>query len=173
MEFDTKRLEIKKFIPEYISVLYNVLVNRDVLRYVEDINPSWNLEEFTEYIVDLYQDDNYSRSLIKEKSTNKIIGSILLFREDKRSKSIKILIDADCWNKGYGKEVLTSATEFLKAEGLGSIYATCDSRNIGAKKMLDEVKYECIDSIPEFSRDVDGNLGDELLYEKEIIRVSY
>lgn len=173
MEFDTKRLEIKKFIPEYISVLYNSLVNRDVLRYVEDINPGWNLEEFTEYIVDLYQDENYQRSLIKLKSENKIIGTILLFREDKRSKSIKILIDADYWNKGYGKEALAGATEFLKAEGIGSIYATCDSRNISARKMLDGNKYENIDSIPEFTKDVDGNIGDELLYELEIIRVSY
>lgn len=173
MEFDTKRLEIRKFMAEYIPVLYSSLVNRDVLRYVEDINPGWIEDEFKEYIVDLIQDEDYQISLIKEKQFNKIIGMITLFREDKRSKSIKILIDADYWNKGYGKEALTGATEFLKAEGLGSIYATCDSRNIGAKKMLDAVKYENIDSIPEFSKDVDGYLGDELLYELEIIRVSY
>ena len=80
MEFETKNLEVKKFIPEYISVMYESWgTDKEVGKYLPGaFKMDWNLDDFTNYIINTYQDDNYSRSIIKDKKTNKIIGNISL-----------------------------------------------------------------------------------------------
>ena len=117
--------------------------------------------------------EDYERCILKERKSNEVIGYISIFQEDSRSKSINIYIKKDYWNKGYGTEALAGLVEILKAEGVGSIYATCDKRNVGASMMLEKNKFECIDVIPDERVDIDGKVGDELLYELEIIRVLY
>lgn len=175
MEFETKNLEVKKFIPEYISVMYESWgTDKEVGKYRPGaFKMDWNLDDFTNYIINTYQDDNYSRSIIKDKKTNKIIGNISLYQEDSRSKSVVLWLVRDFWNKGYGTEALTKLVDELKKTNLGSIYATCDGRNIGAKTILDRSGFELIDTIPNYREDIDGNIGDELLYEIELIRVQY
>ena len=56
----------------------------------------------------------------------------------------------------------------LKKTNLESIYATCDGRNIGASRVLEKCEFELIDKIPNYRVDIDGNPGDELLYELEL-----
>ena len=56
---------------------------------------------------------------------------------------------------------------------LGSLYATCDEHNIAAQHVLEAADFELIDNIPGDRLDLDGNVGDEFLYELEIIRVRY
>lgn len=174
MEFETKNLEVKKFIPEYISVMYEAWgTDKEVGKYLPGFRVDWDLDGFTNYIINTYKDDYHTRLIIKEKKTNKIIGNISLYQEDSRSKSVNIWIVKDYWNKGYGTEALKKIVEELKKTNLGSIYATCDGRNIGAKTILEKAGFELIDTIPNYREDIDGNIGDELLYEIELIRVQY
>ena len=56
----------------------------------------------------------------------------------------------------------------MKKVHLECLYATCDGRNIGAKMMLEKSGFELIDTIKDYRKDIDGNIGDELLYEIEL-----
>ena len=174
MEFETKNLEVKKFIPEYINIMYQTWgTDREVGKYMPGFKVDWNIEEFTDYIIRTYKDEYHTRLIIKEKKTNRIIGNVSLYQEDSRSKSVNIWLMKEVWNKGYGEEVLKGIIKELKKTDLGSIYATCDARNIAATTILERSEFELIDSIPNYREDIDGNIGDELLYEIELKRVYY
>ena len=174
MEFETKNLEVKKFIPEYITIMYESWgTDREVGKYMPGFKVDWDIEMFTDYIIRTYKDEYHTRLIIKEKKTNKLIGNISLYQEDSRSKSVNIWLVRDAWNKGYGTEALKAIVKELKKTDLGSIYATCDARNIGAKTILEKCEFELIDSIPNYREDIDGNVGDELLYEIELRKAEY
>lgn len=174
MEFETKNLEVKKFIPEYITIMYESWgTDREVGKYMPGFKVDWDIEGFTDYIIRTYKDEYHTRLIIKEKQSNSIIGNISLYQEDSRSKSVNIWLVKDYWNKGYGTEVLKELVKRLSKTDLGSIYATCDARNIGAKIILERAGFELIDSIPNYREDIDGNIGDELLYEIELKKVQY
>lgn len=169
MEFETRRLEIKKFIPEYISLMYETWgTDKEVGKYMPGFRVDWDIEGFADYIMRTYKDEYHTRAVIQEKKTNKIIGNISLYQEDSRSKSVNIWLIKDYWNKGYGTEALAGIIKVLKKTNLESLYATCDARNIGAVRMLEKNLFECIDKIENYRTDIDGNIGDELLYELEL-----
>ena len=174
MEFETKNLEVKKFIPEYINIMYESWgTDKEVGKYIPGFKVDWDIDMFTDYIIRTYKDDYHTRLIIKDKKTNKIIGNISLYQEDSRSKSVNMWFIKDSWNKGYGTEALKAIVKELKKTDLGSIYATCDARNIGAKTILEKAEFELIDTIPNYREDIDGNIGDELLYEIELKRMQY
>ena len=174
MEFTTRRCDVKKFIIEYIPVMYSAWGHdKETGNYLVDYNPDFSEEGFKKYIVNTYKPEYNDISVIQEKNTNEIIGYINLYKEDARSKSITFVIHKNVWNKGYAKEVIGKCVELLKAEGLGSLYATCDSHNIAAQHVLEATGFELIDNIPGGRVSLDGELGDEFLYEVEMIRVHY
>lgn len=169
MEFVTRHLIIKKFIPEYISLMYETWgCDREVGKYMPGFRTDWDIEGFTDYILRTYKDEYHTRAVIQEKETNKIIGNISLYQEDSRSKSVNIWLIKDYWNKGYGTETLKGIIKEMKKIKLECLYATCDGRNIGAKTMLEKCGFELIDTIKDYRKDIDGVLGDELLYEFEL-----
>lgn len=169
MEFTTRRLIIKKFIPEYISLLYeNIGRDSEGFKYIPGFKDNWDIDEFTYYIMKSYKDEYHIKSVIQDKNTNKIIGYISLYQEDSRSKSVNIFIIREYWNSGYGTEALKGVVKSMKKEKLECLYATCDGRNIGAKMMLEKCEFELIDTIKDYREDIFGNIGDELLYELEL-----
>lgn len=169
MEFDTRRLLIKKFIPEYISLMYETWgTDDDVGKYMVGFRTDWNLDEFSDYIMKTYKDEHHTRCVIQNKKDNKIIGNISLYQEDSRSKSINVWLIKEVWNKGYGTEVLAGILKYFKKSNIECLYATCDHRNLGAIRMLEKNNFECIDKIEASREDINGELGDELLYELEL-----
>lgn len=171
MEFETRHLEIKKFIPEYIKVMYDSWgTDREVGKYMPGFKTDWDIEGFTDYILRTYKDEYHTRAVIQDKKTNKIIGNVSLYQEDSRSKSVNIWIIKEYWGLGYGTETLAGIIKELKKTNLESLYATCDGRNIGAKRILEKCEFELIDTIPDYRTDIDGNPGDELLFELEFKR---
>jgi RimJ/RimL family protein N-acetyltransferase len=173
MEFETKQVVVKKFIPEYINIMYSTWgTDREVGRYMPGFQTEWDIEGFTDYIIRTYKDEYHTRAVIQDKKTNKIIGNISIYQEDSRSKSVNLWIIQEYWNKGIGTEVLKGIAAHYKKEmkttKIESLYATCDGRNIGAKRMLEKANFELIDTIPEYRLDIDGTPGDELLYELEL-----
>lgn len=169
MEFETKSLVIKKFIPEYISIMYETWgTDREVGKYMPGFRVDWDIEGFTDYILRTYKDEYHTRAVIQEKKSNKIIGNISIYQEDSRSKSVNIWLIKDYWNKGYGTEVMKGIMKYLKATPLESLYATCDGRNLGAVRMMEKCEFELIDVIKDYREDIDGNIGDEMLYELEM-----
>lgn len=170
MEFETKHLIIKKFIPEYISLMYETWgTDKEVGRYMPGFKVDWDIDGFADYILKTYKDEYHTRAIIQEKESNKVIGNISIYQEDSRSKSVTLWIVKDYWGKGYGTEALKGIIKVLKKEkGLESLYATCDGRNLGARSVLERNLFELIDEIPDYRVDIDGNPGPELLYELEM-----
>ena len=174
MEFSTKRCDVKKFIPEYISIMYETLgTDREVGMYLLGFKDNMSIDEYKQYILGTYKEDYNEILIIQEKNTNEIIGYLDLYKEDSRSKSVILVVKKDKWGKGYGTEVLQKLVELEKANGLGSLYATCDEHNISAQNVLEAAGFELIDNIPGDRVDLNGNIGDEYLYELEMIRVKY
>jgi len=169
MEFETKHLIVKKFIPEYISIMYETWgTDKEVGRYMPGFRIDWDINGFTDYILKTYKDAYHTRLVIQEKSTHKIVGNISLYQEDSRSKSLTIWLMKDCWNKGYGTEAAQGVIDELKKTDLECIYATCDERNISASKVLEKCGFELLDKIDDCRKDIDGVIGNELLYDLEI-----
>lgn len=169
MEFETKRLAIKKFIPEYIGIMYDTWATDDeVLRYMPEYKHDWSIDEFAETIMRGYKNDSCKYMLIQKIESKEIIGLVSLYQEDSSSKSVNIVIIKDEWNKGYATEVLKSIIKTLKKQKIECIYATCDGRNIGANRVCEKCKFELIDKIDNYRVDIDGVLGVEYLYELEL-----
>ncbi len=169
MEFETKHLIVKKFIPEYISIMYETWgTDKEVGRYMPGFRVDWDINGFTDYILKTYKDAYHTRLVIQEKSTHKIVGNISLYQEDSRSKSLTIWLMQDCWNKGYGTEAAGGVIAELRKTDLECIYATCDERNVSAARVLEKCGFECIDKIENCRKDIDGVIGNELLYDLEI-----
>ena len=174
MEFTTRRCIVKKFIPEYISIMYDGWgTDKDVGMFLLGYKENMSLDEFKAFILNTYKPDYNDISVIQEKSTSNIIGYINLYQEDSRSKSVIIVIHKSSWNKQYGREVLQELADIEKKNGLGSLYATCDEHNYAAQKILDATGFELIDNLPGERMSLDGRVGDEYLYELEMIRVHY
>jgi RimJ/RimL family protein N-acetyltransferase len=174
MECTTRRCIIKNFIAEYLTVMYDSWgTDREVGMYLLGFEDNMSLDEFKSFILNTYKPEYNDISVIQDKETNKIIGYVNLYKEDSRSKSITIVIEKDSWGHGYGKEVLKKIAEIESKNGLGSLYATCDEHNIAAQHILEAAGFDLIDNIPGERIDLDGNIGDEFLYELEIIRVHY
>lgn len=166
MEFETRHLLIKKFIPEYIPIMFNTWgTDKEVGKYMPGFHTDWDIEGFTDYIIRTYKDEYHTRAVIQNKKDNRIIGNISIYQEDSRSKSVIIWLIKEFWNKGYGTETLKGIVKELSQTNLESIYATCDARNIGAVRVLEKNNFECIDKIPEYREDINGEKGDELLFE--------
>ncbi len=173
MEYKTKRLLIKEFIPEYIPGMYKSWgQDNEVGKYLVGFKKDFTLDEFTEFIMS-NSNTGDNKFVVQEKDNKEIIGYLDLYREDFRSKTVTLVIEKDKWDKGYGKEVLSKVSEVERADGLGSLYATCDSHNERAFKVLEDTKFEDIDSIPNERKDINGVVGDEILFELEMIRVHY
>lgn len=171
MEFETRRIKAFKFIPEYLDIMYNTWgTNREVGRYIPGFRIDWDINDFTEYVLKTFNDPNHTRLILQDKNTNEIIGNISLYQEDKNSKSVSLWLIPSAWRKGLGTDTLKGLIRVLKKEKLGSLYATCDKRNVACVKMLEKCNFELIDDIPECRIDIDGVLGDELLYELEITK---
>lgn len=169
MEFETRHLIVKKFIPEYISLMYETWgTDKEVGRYMPGFKIDWDIEGFTDYILRTYKDEYHTRAVIQEKKSNKIIGNISLYQEDSRSKSVMIWLIKEYWNRGYGTEVLAGIIKEIRKTNLECLYATCDGRNIGAVRILEKNNFECIDKIKDYREDIDGNIGDELLFDLEL-----
>ena len=118
MEFTTRRLEIKKVIPEYIPIMFKIWDREnEVGKYIPEYDPNWDVDAFKEHIINTFRSDLYERGVIKLKDSNEIIGYVSVYREDSRSKSVNIYIAKEYWNHGYGHEVLSSIVKRLKKEG--------------------------------------------------------
>ena len=171
MEFESKHLLIKKFIPEYIGVMYDTWgTDKEVGRYMPGFRVDWDESAFSDYVLKTYKDEYHIRAVIQDKETNRIIGNISLYQEDSRSKSVNIWLVRDSWNKGYGTEVMKALVKEIKKTKLESLYATTDKRNIAATKILEKCGFELIDTIKDYREDIDGSVGDELLFELEFKR---
>ena len=175
MEFTTRRCEIKKFIPEYISILYDLIgTDRDVGMYLLDYKENMTIDDFRLFLFGKnYNENILDISVIIDKQNNDVLGYISLFKEDSRSKSINIVLGKQYWNHGYGKEIVKKIAEMEKANGLGSLYAACHQLNVAVQEVLENADFELIDNIPGGRIDLDGHVGDEFLYELEMIRVKY
>ena len=90
MEFETKNLEVKKFIPEYISVMYEAWgKDKEVGKYLPGFRVDWDLEGFTNYIIGTYKDDYYDR-IYRFKSDNLWTDPSLILQS---GDDIKVYVD--------------------------------------------------------------------------------
>ena len=127
--------------------------DKNILNSLNQANlyPSINYEDYYQTSSSSKEDYLLHRIQLKQELTKRII-----------------FIEKSHWGKGYGTEVLKSVIREMKKSHLECLYATCDGRNIGAKLMFEKAGFELIDTIKDYRKDIEGNIGDELLYELEL-----
>lgn len=168
MEFDTRRLIIKKFIPEYINVMFELWGNNEnVAKYLIDYRYDWDMDEYKESILREYQDNKNNMLVVLDKESNNVVGNVKLHEED-FGTSVEIWIKDTEWNKGYGYELLKGIIKYAKKNKISVLYASVNSNNIGGKTILDKCEFELLDTIKDALEDNDGVVGDELLYEFDL-----
>lgn len=87
---------------------------------------------------------------IQMKKTKKVIGSCGLFRKENDLQSVKIgyILNPLYWRKGLGTEAVKEMISYIRSDlGIIHISATCDTRNIASRELLEKLGFELIETI--------------------------
>ena len=130
--------------------------------------PHESVEESLKIIEELFVPEKNTWA-IREKESNKIVGSIsLLFdrrREDVNSREMGYSLAKDCWGKGYmteaAKEVLRFAFEELGLDQVG----ICTSRvNRRSQRIIEKCGFTYEGTIRRYYKIYDGSLRDSMVF---------
>lgn len=164
--FETARLVCRRFIPEdYEDMFKNWAANPNIqFEYGEPVYSTIPQVKslLTEYICN-YQNPDFYRWAIVEKSSNKNIGQIAFCRvySDCQTAEIEYCIGEPFWGNGYAGEALAGLidftfrnTDFLKLE------AYHRSENIKSRKVLEKSQMHITDTVERFIRENISPIGE-------------
>ena len=139
MIFETERLYVKRWEAEDLLALYH-LFNDEAIK--EFLLPKLTIEDYThifEEQINSYHDQlPFGRYFIVEKSTDQIIGLLLVKKNENQSGvEIGYSLKKEHWNKGYATEIVEESVNWLFAQKRFShIYAVIETDNIGSQNVL-------------------------------------
>ncbi len=87
---------------------------------------------------------------IELKETQKLIGSCGAYRRASELQKVMIgyILNPDYWRQGLGAEAVSAMLDYLKSQlKITDISATCDSRNIASKHLLEKLDFALIETI--------------------------
>lgn len=150
-ELETKRLLLRRFIPEDVEAMYrNWASDDDVTKYLTW--PSHKDLNITKLIVDEWinsykNDDFYQWAIVFKEGGNEPIGSIGVVNKDENISMVHIgyCIGKKYWNKGITSEALNSVIEYFFNEvGANRIESRHDVNNPNSGNVMKKcgMKYE-------------------------------
>jgi len=161
MRRETGRLIIRPFTMDDISVIYEIVTDPEVMRYLpDDVTSPDELRELFKWLLDCYE-KNTPDNLIKLtegiawKETGMLIGWCGLGPLDFNPGEIEIFfgLAKEYWNRGIATEAASEMLRYGFEEiGLDRIVAVADPGNIGSVKLIEKLgmKFQYIvEKLPE------------------------
>ncbi len=165
-KFETARLICRRFIKEdYEDMFKNWASNPNIqFEYGEPVYSTISqVKDLLSQYVDSYQNLDFYRWAIVEKSSNENIGQIAFCRvySDCKTAEIEYCIGEPFWGNGYAGEALAGLidftfrnTDFLKLE------AYYRSENIKSGKVLEKSQMHITDTVERFVREKTLPIGE-------------
>lgn len=165
-----KHMYFKSLDPSDVDEIHRFASDADVSRFI-----GWRLlknsDETREYIEELIKREAAGTHLyasIVLKSTEKIIGTAMMFNFDKEARhgEIGYVLHKDYWGQGYGTESVTLMNDFaFQSLKLNKIHARVVDANIGSYRVLDKNGFELEGRFKDYYF-IEGNYYDGLFFGK-------
>ncbi len=167
---ETKRLILRRFVPEDAEAMYKNWANDPEVAKFLTWPPHKNVsisEEVINSCVPLYEKpDHYSWAIVP-KDFGEPIGSIAAVKVDDAIKMVHIgyAIGAQWWRKGYTSEALTRLVKFFFEEvGVNRIESRHDPRNLNSGKVMEKAGLKYEGTLKEADRNNQGGFCDAAYY---------
>lgn len=154
--------------------VHNYASDEDVSRFI-----GWRLmkelKETRDYIEEMIRREAAGTHLyasIVLKSTNKIIGTAMIFNFDSNANHAEIgyVFDKDFWGKGYGTETVELMNDFsFQVLNLHKLYANVIDANIGSARVLQKNGYELEGRLKD-NDFIEGRYYDKLIFGKVVYK---
>lgn len=165
-----EKLKFTQMITEDSEAVHSFASDPDVSRFI-----GWplthSLEETTTYVEEMIRRDKSGSHIyanIIEKSTNKIVGTAMVFNFNKVAKHAEIgyVFHKDVWGRGFCTETVKLICDFAFGElQIHKLHAQVNAANIGSSRVLEKNGFELEGRLRDYHF-VDGQYYDSLLYGK-------
>lgn len=157
-EIETDRLLLRPILLSDAQSLYEVVSDKDVLKYLAGLPEYTGVEMAVDYISGKlekkYQNKDFYDWAVVLKSENKMIGRISVYKQDdyRRMADLVWQLNANYRNKGYISEGVKAVINHLFDIGFKRIEAFADVENKASTKVMAKVgmqyegtlrKYDC------------------------------
>lgn len=156
-----KNIYFKPLKTEDAHKVHDYASDKEVKKYI-----GWNLmkslEETTEFVrtmIKREEADTHLYASVALKSTDEVIGTVMLFNFDKIANKAEIgyVFHKNHWGKGYGSDSLSLVSDFaFESLKLHKLHATVIDANIGSAKILEKDGFQ-----------LEGNLKDHFYIEDQ------
>lgn len=158
IEIETNRLLLRPIMLSDAQSLYELVSDKEVLKYLAGIPEYSGVETAIDYISGKlekkYHNKNFYDWAVVLKSENKMIGRISVHRQDKHRRMADIVwyLNSTYRNKGYMSEGVKAVISHLFEIGFERIEAFADVENKASTKVMAKVgmqyegtlrKYDC------------------------------
>ncbi|MBS2967819.1 GNAT family N-acetyltransferase [Metabacillus sp. KIGAM252] len=143
---DGEKIFFKPLRIDDVQEMHLYASDRDVSRFI-----GWNLmnslEETSAHIETMLRRESEGTHLyasIAEKSTQKMIGTAMIFNFDRDANHAEIgyVLHKNHWGKGFGTEAVALMSDFaFKSLNLHKLYARVVHANVGSGRILEKNRY--------------------------------
>lgn len=143
MRLETERLVIRSVEPEDVPVLYPILTDPEVRRFLPP-SPVRTPEEFRERIagrIAMEAERGYAMWAVETRSAGELIGQCGLQPVERTGPEVEIAYHYGpaAWNKGYGTEAAVAVLAYgLRTVGLERIVAFAIPENVGSWRIMEK-----------------------------------
>lgn len=130
MRIETNRVIIRDLKIDDLESLYEVLSNKEVMKYIGE---PFTIEKTQEFIRNAGMVESPLVYALEMKNTKILIGHVIFHEYDINSFEIGWIIDCNYWGLGIAKEVTQMLIEYSKSNGINSLVIECNSNQLVSK----------------------------------------
>lgn len=164
----SERLVYKKITLDDVDSFYELLIDKDVQKYLPGIPIYTGKDMAISYISDRlskkYQDNNfYDWGIFLDE---KLIGRITVYKqdEDRRMADLVWYLNPNYRGKGYMTEAAITITNFLKDIGFERIEAFANVENVASQKVMKKAGFQFEGILRKYDTNRDDSLYDAAMY---------
>lgn len=170
----TKRLIIRPLKKTDLKLIYNIIDDDRLTKYLNFSNPTDELTSIKKWINNIIKND-YDKWIITLKDSSTPIGYIGVHEINKNYNycTIGCVILNNYWQNGYATEATTEVSNFLlKEQHFDFIEASCHEKNIASSKTLLKSGFKKDIFIANKIKNNDGTYSGVEYYSKKLRKVS-
>lgn len=138
----SERIALREEKPSDLPLIYEMYEDEECKKYLEPLPPlgSFDEKERFEAVKNNYMLYEYGMWIVEKKDTHEVIGRVGFEFHDEAGVCLGYMIKASERNKGYAREAVSIATDYLKnvCPDL-KIYAECSRNNVRSIRLLNEL----------------------------------
>lgn len=158
---ENNKLLIRELTKNDVAVIFELYSDKEAMKF-RGSKPFENIDEavvMLDKVAENIKNETEYRYAIIEKSTNELVGTYLITPITSVNCMVGCSIGKKYWRLGYGVEVMTLMSDYLKTLNYEKIIGLIKKENLPSIKLVEKLNYKLIEQTnhPEFYK-----------YEKEI-----